>query len=554
MRCDPQLNSSQSDQCSSRCITYRLIIILLLFAVAFSIRLYKIGEPPLDFSPIRQYQNAHIARGIFYEANDSITEEKKHIAKINKERMGFVLEPRIVENAAVLGYRMTGAERLWIPRLLSSIFWSIGGIFLYLTARMLFSFRVSVFTAIFYLFLPYSILSSRSFQPDPLMVMLMLGGIYGIMRYDERQSISNFVGAAFVAAVAVLVKPYCVFIIFGAFLSLVIFREGFWKALFRKNTIFFGFLIILPSIVHYGYPMMTNAGFLGEHAKGSFLPHLIISSSFWGGWIYMIGRVTGYIAFFLAVLGLFKVGHGRTRNLLLGLWAGYLLFGLSATYQMHTHSYYHMPFIPIAALSLAPIAGMILDRETPLFSRRLKTGFVIFLCLTGIGLFLTMRSLPLKTMFSDYKSELKTAALFLGVNPEFGKFLSGNFDKKVAIAEEIGEHVGHIHNTLFLTPHFGRVIAYHGEFAGLPWPTSISLYGRRVRGARVPDIEKDFSAGHITLLYQGRFIEYTPDFFIITAFDEFEKQADLRKVLYSNYPVLVQNDDYLIFDLREMSK
>ncbi|MEN8265332.1 MAG: glycosyltransferase family 39 protein [Nitrospirota bacterium] len=525
-----------------------------MFAIALSVRLYKIGEPPLDFSTIRQYQNAHIARGIFYETNDLISEEKKRIARINMERMGFVLEPRIIENAAVLGYRMTGAENLWVPRLLSSIFWIVGGIFLYLTARMLFSASVAFFSAFFYLFLPYSILSSRIFQPDPLMVMLMLGSIYGIMRYDERLSRSNLVTAAVVAAVAVLVKPYCVFIIFGAFLSLVIFREGFWKALFQKNTILFGLLIILPSIIYYGYPMVTNTGFLGEHAKGSFLPHLIISPSFWGGWLSMIGRVTGYIAFILAVLGLFKAGRGRTKNLLLGLWAGYLLFGLSATYQMHTHSYYHMPFIPIAALSLAPIADIFIGRKAPLLSARTKIIFLTGICIISVGLFLSVQKMPLKDMLSQHKAKLKTAALILGVNTEIGRFLRGDFNKEIAIAKEIGERVGHSHNTLFLTPHFGRVITYHGEFAGLPWPTSNSLYGRRVRGARIPDIEKDFTPEHITLLYQGKFIVYTPDFFIITAFDEFEKQADLRKVLYSNYPVLVRNDDYLIFDLRKMSE
>ena len=554
MHFDSQSNLSQNNQCSSRCTTYRLIIVFLLFVVAFGIRLYEIEEPPLDFSTIRQYQNLHIARGIFYETNDSITEERKHIAKINMERMGLVLEPRIIENATVLGYRLTGAERLWIPRLLSSIFWIVGGIFLYLTARMLFSPGVALFSAFFYLFLPYSILSSRVFQPDPLMVMLMLGSIYGIMRYDERLSRANLVVAAVVAAVAVFVKPYCVFIIFGAFLSLVIFREGFWKALFKKNTILFGFLIILPSVVYYGYPMVTNTGFLGQHAKGSFLPYLIISPSFWGGWLYMIGRVTGYIAFVLAVLGLFKAGQGRTRNLLLGLWAGYVLFGLSAPYQMHTHSYYHMPFIPIAALSIAPISGMIIDRTPFQLTKRFKAGFIIFLLLIGIGMFSAIRSLPFKTMLTDHKQKLKTAAIFIGINPGFGKFLSGDFDKEIAIAKEIGEYVGHSDNTLFLTPYFGRVIAYHGEFAGLPWPTSDSFYSRRVRGERIPDIKKDFTAEQITLLYKGRFIKYTPDFFIIMAFDEFEKQAELRNVLYSNYPVLVQNDDYLIFDLRKMSE
>ena len=37
------------------------------------------------------------------------------------------------------------------------------------------------------------------------------------------------------------------------------------------------------------------------------------------------------------------------------------------------------------------------------------------------------------------------------------------------------------------------------------------------------------------ILYQGRFIQYTPDFFIITAFDDFEKQPDLKDFLNSNF-------------------
>lgn len=554
MRSVPHSDISQNDRASCGCGAKRLVIVVLLFAIAFGIRLYKIGDPPLDFSTIRQYQNAHIARGIFYEKNDSISGEKRLTAKINMERMGFVLEPRITENTAVLGYRLFGAERLWIPRLLSSVFWMIGGVFLYMTARMLFSSGTALFSVLFYLFLPYSILSSRVFQPDPLMVMLMLGSIYGIVRHDERPGRANFTAAWLIGAVAVLVKPYCVFIIFGAFFALIISREGFRKALFRKDTILFGILIILPSLVYYGYPMLTNTGFLGEHAKGSFLPHLVMSSDFWVGWLSMIGRVTGYIAFVLAAAGLFKAGKGRTRSLLLGLWGGYLVFGLSATYQMHTHSYYHMPFIPIAALSIAPVAGIFIDRGVPLLSTRFRVLIMAVLLLTGAGMFAAFRSMPVKSLLEDHKEGVKTAAMFAGVNPALGKFLKGDFARQVAIAREIGEHVGHSRNTLFLTPYFGRMIAYHGEFAGLPWPTSVSLYGRRVRGARVPDVEKDFHSGHVTLLYQGKFIEYTPDFFIITAFDEFENQADLRHLLYAKYPVLIGNDDYIIFDMRKKSE
>ncbi len=69
---------------------------------------------------------------------------------------------------------------------------------------------------------------------------------------------------------------------------------------------------------------------------------------------------------------------------------------------------------------------------------------------------------------------------------------------------------------LFLTPSFGRILAYHGKFAGLPWPTSLSMYTRKATGTQVPDIEKDFTPEHIIIYFHGKFIKYTPDYFIVT--------------------------------------
>lgn len=548
--------NSQSGSCQNNHNRIsRPLIVLLLFATAFGIRMYHINRPPLDFSPIRQYQNAHIIRGIYYEKNDLISESRKQTAKLNMERMGLVMEPRIIENTAVIGYRLMGAEHLWIPRLISAVFWISGGILLYLIARINFSPGIALFSAIFYLFLPYSILSSRAIQPDPLMVMMMLFSVYRVLKYDDNPSLINLITAAIVTAIAVLIKPYCIFIIFCTFFSLLIFRMGIRKALFHRDTLAFSFIIVLPAAVYYAYGLLTHVGFLGVHARGSFLPHLIIYPPFWGGWLIMIGNVTGYIAFFLAILGLLTIQKGRAKALLLGLWTGYFLFGLSATYQIHTHSYYHMPFIPIAALSLGALISTAMNRVDPLLLKRLNILMLSFILLAiVIGFGLSMSKLPLKNILSDYKSGLKTVAAFIGINPGFGKFLGDDFDQKVRIAKEIGEHVRHSNNTIFLTPDFGRVLAYHGEFSGLPWPTSRSLYGRRLRGTKLPSINNDFTAEYITILYQGKFIRYSPDYFVITAFDEFDKQQDLKEMLNSNFPIVAQSDDYLIFDLRTMSE
>ncbi len=527
-------------------------IVFLIFIAAFAIRLYHINRPPLDFSPIRQYQNAHIIRGLYFEKNESISESRKNIAKLNMERMGFLLEPRIIENASLLGYKIMGGEHLWIPRALSSLFWVVGGFFLYLIARAISSPGIALFSIIFYLFLPYGILASRSIQPDPLMVMMMLFSIYRVMRYDENSSQANLVIAAIAAAIAVLIKPYCFFMIFGAFFSLAVLRRGFWKAIFHRDTLVFALIVIVPIVGYYVYGILSGVGFIGEHARGSFLPYLILYPTFWKGWLYMIRDVIGYIAFFLAIIGLFKVKEGRPKALLLGLWIGYFLFGLSATFLIHTHNYYTMPFIPITALSLGPIAAMAMNRRTAVLSARLKIfilTFVVSIIILGLGL--NIIKLPSKSMLAKYKNEFKIAAAFIGVNPEFAKFFSDDFEERVKIAQEIGEHVGHSANTIFLDPYFGRVLAYYGEFSGSPWPTSESLYERGLIGTRLPDIKDDFTHENITILYHGKFIKYSPDFFIITAFDEFDKQTDLKDFLKANFPIFAQSDDYMIFDMRK---
>jgi hypothetical protein len=552
---NPQSTANQCDQGFIKNRTFQLVIVVLLFATALGIRLYHINRPALDFSPIRQYQNAHIIRGLYFERNDSIAESRKQIAKLNMERMGFVLEPRIIENLSVIGYRIMGAEHLWIPRVLSSVFWVVGGIFLYLTACMMLSSGIALFSTCFYLFLPYGILASRSIQPDPLMVMMMLFSIYRVLKYDENPSRINLVTAAVITAIAVLIKPYCIFMIFGAFFSLSVLRMGFWKASFNRNTFIFSFLIILPSVVYYGYGLLTGVGFLGEHAKSSFLPHLLVYPPFWSGWLSMIGDVVGYIAFFLAMIGLLSVKQGRFKTMLLGLWTGYFLFGLSATFQIHTHNYYSMPFIPIVALSLGPIANVIINRKASLLSMRLNKKLIpLVLILIVLGLGFSIQKLRLINVRGEYKSKLRTIATFIGINPEFSKFLRDDFESEVRIAKEIGDYVGHSTNTVFLDSNFGRVLAYYGDFSGLPWPTRESLYERRLRGVQVPDIRKDFTSKHIKILYHGKFITYTPDYFIVTALDEFNKQTDLTDFLNSNFPVLVKSDDYLIFDLRRMSE
>ena len=265
----------------------------------------------------------------------------------------------------------------------------------------------------------------------------------------------------------------------------------------------------------------------------------------------MIALVVGYIALACALLGFFLIRDKLSKSLLAGLWIGYFIYGLSAPYQIHTHDYYHIPIIPIVALSIGPVSCLLINRLVVLLSSWKRLGLLGMLCLViVIGLWTGIGKINLR----DHKEEAKTIGAIIGVYPQFYKFISDDFEKEVRIAKEIGEITGHSANTIFLTSDFGRSLAYHGELSGLPWPNSVSLQERGERGLNIPRKEELFNVRYLTVRTHGKYIRYTPDFFIITAFDELEKQKDLKDFLNLNFPILARSDDYLVLDLRKMSE
>lgn len=533
------------------------VIISLLFISAFSIRLYHITKPPLDFAPIRQYQTAHNARAYYYHTHKSVSEEQKEIAAINAERMGFTLEPRIMERLAVFGYRIAGEEKLWIPRVFSSLFWVVGGFFLFLAAKKIAGLNAAFFSAAFYLFLPYSILASRSFQPDPLMIMMLLASIYAIISHHEQPSWYRLLLASIASALAMLIKPYCIFLIFGVFISLSLKREGLRKTILGSKLLSFSFISLLPAFIYYGYSSLIQRD-AQSHIQLSFLPYLLLRPYFWKDWLLIIGRVTGYVSFIASIAGIF-MARGMLRTILTGLWVGYVLFGLIFNYHIHTHDYYQLQFIPIVALSLIPVAAVIVRKISSLSRKN-----IMLVTLVIIAVVASAGYIARGTNLKDYKNYIKPIGAFLGINPDFYQFITANYEKEIRAAQEIGEIIGHSTNTVFLTSDYGRSLSYHGELAGLPWPINISLRDRAEMGTPIPSKEELFNPRYLMIrTYKSdlfstqktyeNYIRYTPDYFIITDLKEFETQPDLKEFLYNNFPVKAKNDSYIIFDMSKMS-
>lgn len=232
-------------------------VMLIIFGLGLAIRLYDLTDLPLDFHPTRQLISAIKARGMYYQGRTDVAEAQRRFA-VQQWKGRAEIEPEIVERLAAVTYRFTG-EQMWLGRIYSSLFWLVGGYFLYLLLGRFASPDGALLGTAFYLFLPYGVIASRSFQPDPLMVMLTIAYWWAVYRWSEtlepesrasrtrkssrssrlrgKDSLNWAIVAGLLGGLAILVKFSAAFFVIGGGLGAVLGRTSMRKALDRKSVV-----------------------------------------------------------------------------------------------------------------------------------------------------------------------------------------------------------------------------------------------------------------------------------------------------------------------------
>jgi len=479
---------------------------VLMFLMAGAVRLYHISEPGVLID--REYTSAIFARSFYFDHIDSVAHWRKEIATITKENQP-ILEPPITEYLVSLIYWALGSEQLWVSHVLTALFWLVGGFFFYEMAKMVVSLKAAVIATIYYLFTPLSILVSRSFQPDALMMMLFLMSLYLILSYYDQPTVSKLLLAGGVTGLGLLERPLILFALMGAYTALAIYRNRSWKFMFERDFILFMVVSLLPSILYYGYGIFI-AGFLRWKVTSSFRPHLYLHREYWQGWANLAANGVDYPILLGALLGLPTLRMGKPRFLLVGLWLGYIVFGLVFTMHIHTHNYYQAQLIPIVALSFSSLVAVFLDHLGQLSNKWywwLPVGATVLLI-----------------MFFDI-SEVRA------------KVGSQVFESE-QVAYEVGEIVNHSSHTVFVARYYGMPLQYYGELAGMSWPKAIEYWLYRQPNERILTIEERLNG-----------LGFEPEYFVITDFTSFNnRHADLKVFLQEHCSLLVQNERYLIYD------
>ena len=492
------------------------LTLFLLFGMALAIRAYDITDLPLDFHPSRQLFSAVKARGMYYENLTGVPDWQREFA-VQQWKTKVTIEPEILERLAMFIYRYTG-EQLWIPRFISAIIWLIGGIFIYLLARDMISLDGGISALTFYLFVPYGIFASRSYQPDPLMIALIVAFWWLVYRWaaltpspspERRAETWKWtILAGLVGGVAIFVKFVAAFFVIGGAMGVLLGRYRL-RELFRNPQVWtMGALGVVPGAAWILYGKFVLGLFSGD-MSGRFIPALLGDLAFYIQWQAKGAAVATGIGITLGLLGIFILRERVARAFILGIWGGYFIFGLFFNYHISTHDYYSLPLIAIVALSLAPLGDRFFTLLWEAGSGWVRSAIFVVLL---FGIFSTVWNVRNEMKSVDYRPQL-------------------------AYWAEVREALGPGASVVALTEDYGTRLAYWGWQKALIWPSSGDLYQADVRGNQ-PDIEELFAE-----------LTAQKTYFLVTDLEDFAEQTDLQALL-ANYPVLVQGNGYTVYDLQ----
>jgi len=353
------------------------ISLTVIFILGLGVRLIDLNDPPLDFNPTRQLRSAIIARGLYYESAADVDPEQKELAITHMKSMER-LEPPLFEILVSWTYRLWGGENLAAARVLASVFWLVGGVFLFDLGRRITSPWAALVGVCVFLFLPFSIRASRSFQPDPGMVTLIIITSWATYRWSKQRTWKWALLAGLFGGMAVLVKLGGIFFVGGITFGVLIHKLGIdaspqdgEDAQWRISNLNFGWRdpqLWLMAVLILVLPLIYYLAGLRAPNSSSFLHWTILnrwqdvlSPSFYMRWMVQLDEILGLGLVCAALIGSLLT-KPQSRGMLWGFWLGYFIFCLFFPYHTLTHDYYHLPLVALISLSLMPLANLVIGK------------------------------------------------------------------------------------------------------------------------------------------------------------------------------------------------
>ena len=362
----------------------RIFILVVILAVGFAVRMYKIDNPIADWHSWRQADTAAVTRNfvrygvnLLYPRYDDFSDVSGR-GLFNPEGYRMVEFPlfNLVHYTLREVFPFNSLE-FW-GRMTSVLSALASAVFIYLIVSRHASEKTAMLASFFYLLLPFNIYFTRVILPDPFMVTLYLVSLYFLDLWSVGSIFKFFLLSAFFGALAVMVKPVAIF--FLGVPAAWLFWKKYGFRFYRQKP-----LIILYSL--YLVPFLVWRTWEHRHPEG--IPGSI--------WLLNGDHIRFKGAFFRWIFG------ERLGNMILGNWGilplsagiiaalssgSYLLSWLvGAVLYLFTfasgnvrHDYYQLIAVPTICLAVS--RGFIYLWETREFGRlgaKLLAVFSVFI-------------------------------------------------------------------------------------------------------------------------------------------------------------------------------
>ena len=351
-----------------------------------------------------------------------------------------------------------------------------------------------------YLFLPYAVIANRSFQPDP-------DGLpdRAVWAFPLAQSPR---WKPFWPGLAILIKQVAVFFLLGHSRDAHCAVGPWWAVRSKRPGRSRCFRRSGAALQHL---RCVDRRF-SRAVQPALLPQLWTDPAYYLNWIRQIDLSAGLPAFLLALCGWAFVLRRTLGWGLAGWLGGYLVYGFVFAHHISTHDYYQLPILPFVALGFAPLADL-LWREANVLSYRRLSAVILSLLLVFTSVYAIYQA----------RSTLKKA----------------DYRELPAVWQQISREVNYEPAAVIgLFEDYGAGMTYWGYFIPNLWPSTGDVRFREMAG-------QDISEGQIfEAQAAGR------SFFIVTDLADFDRQTDLKRLLYDRYPLYAQGTGYLVFDLR----
>lgn len=490
---------------------WRIFIVAVILVCAFVTRLFDLTDPPLDYAAARQLRSAMITRGIYYSTLDDVPEWKQDVARKQQNVHGMI-EPEIIENITAATYRLSGGEYVWIARIYSSLFWVLGGLALYSLTRGMVSDDGAVIALIYYLFVPFGLVASRTFQPDPLMTAMIVAAWMSFYHWDRTSSWKWAILSGITAGAAMFIKSTSVFFLLIGMGGVVLTRKKFREVIKDKQVWVIAVLSTVPVLAYHIYGYWIVGAMEGQFKGRLFISQLWVDPGFYLQWKNAVSSVTGHsLILIIGLVGLILIRNKRNRLLLLGIWFGYVLYGFTLSYYISTHKYYSLPVIPLVAITMGAVSEWIIN-----WIRKFKLSLIV-----RIGAVLSV---------------------ILGVAGGHYMYTKEDFRHEPGYYQKVAGFVNPEDKIVALSQDYGFRLSYYGWVVVQPWKAIEDIRNIELRESEVDPFPKRFSK-YIT--------DY--DYFIVTRMKELRRQDQLSDELYGHYPITTEGEGYVIFNLRERS-